>query len=227
MSSNNKKPGVSEKNQGSKEYPGLTNSNCELKVSATSMPRPSGHSCTKKRRSESKYWQQRCYNCRIIGHNSNKCIIKKKWWEKQKKDEKTKIPKKTKTPSLKDDGYYIWDYMISPYIDGKKIVSSYSCDWIYGIMDFIGSRDDDGKYYQLILNIEDDSYDDRYLSSVVRLINNPRIMYFILKYFPNILEQKIYIRSSWKDRYSDEALLVQFVTNKNVIKCIMNICLGC
>ena len=53
MSSNNKKPGVSEKNQGSKEYyPGLTNSNCELKVSATSMPRPSGHRCTKKRRSE-------------------------------------------------------------------------------------------------------------------------------------------------------------------------------
>ena len=82
-------------------------------------------------------------------------------------------------------------------------------------MDFVGGiDDDDGKYHQFILDIADDSYDDRYLLSVVRLINNPRIMYFVLKYYPNILDQKIHIRSTWKDRYSDDALLIQFVTNK-------------
>ena len=172
----------------------------------------------KKRRSKLNYYQQkqRCNYCLQNRHRrKTECLVNERWWKKQI-DEKTpeKIPKKFSIPTLKDDGYYIWDRCIIPYDKNDQsfdpnLWNRNSYRLIYCIMDFVGGIDDDGKYHQFILDIADDSYDDRYLLSVVRLINNPRIMYFVLKYYPNILDQKIHIRSTWKD-----ALLIQFVTNK-------------
>ena len=140
----------------------------------------------KKRRSESKYWQGRCYKCRKNGHYKKACLVNRQWWEKHQDKKSSEFPKKFIIPTLKDDGYYVWDKCIIPY--DKKDQSYDPNLWnrndsygiIYCIMDFVGGIDDnDGKYHQLILDIADDSYDDRYLLSVVRLINNPQIMYFV------------------------------------------------
>jgi hypothetical protein len=184
-----------------------------------------------------------CNICEKDGHDIETCLDNEKWWLKEKKylnrpvyldslprhfvfSLQESIPNIFIVPNTyyvnnQQRSYYIWDYTTTPYIGGKKMVPS-SYEWVYCIMGFVGSRDNDGKYYQLILDIEDDTYYDRYLLSVVRLINNPRIMYFILNYFPFILQQKILIRSSWKDRYSDDALLLQFVTNKKCYKMMYN-----
>lgn len=185
-----------------------------------------------------------CVHCKNYGHTKKECCQHKNFWEAQliylnRPVYLDSLPRhfvfslQASIPNIfivpnsyyvngQESSYYIWDHIITPDINKMRDKLSSSYEWIYSIMSFVGARDDNGKYYQLILDIANDSYDDRYLLSVIRLINNPRIMYFILKYFPFILQQKIHVRSSWKDRYSDDALLLQFVTNKKCYKMMYN-----
>ena len=95
-----------------------------------------------------------CVHCKKPFHKIKDCLVNKKWWLKQKKylnrpvylDSlprhyvfclQESIPNIFIVPDTyyvdgRESTYYVWDHMINPYIDGKKIDKlSSSYEWAY------------------------------------------------------------------------------------------------
>ena len=188
--------------------------------------------CTfcKKKRKRRKY----CVNCKKYGHNKETCLVDEDWWVNQLNDKKKKedIPKKftlSSSSSKKYGGTYYIPYSLIEYgyIVGDDYIEEYTDE--YGnILDeyWKVKKNDPGfkEYFYLVLDKnlvllnKEDEYNYRYLLSVINLINNPRIFYFILKYFPNILEQKIRVfGNTYSSMYNGETFntkLIDFLKNK-------------
>ena len=160
--------------------------------------------CKKKRKTR-KY----CVNCKKRGHHTNECLLDKKLWIKEKKDEKNtddipKIFNLSSKSSIKYGGIYIL------HIPFSLIKHGYIVEPKKEYIDLVLDK-------KIVLN-SDEYSNYRYLLSVINLINNPRIFYFILKYFPNILEQKIRVFGpSYTSMYNGEsftAKLIDFLKNR-------------
>ena len=189
--------------------------------------------CTfcKKKRKRRKY----CVNCKKYGHNKETCLLDEDWWVNQLNDKKKKedIPKKftlSSKSSIKYDGIYILHIPFSlikhEYIVGKNYIEEYTDEYGNILDEYwkVKNKDHEFKeYIDLVLDkkivLNSDEYSNyRYLLSVINLINNPRIFYFILKYFPNILEQKIRVfGNTYSSMYNGQSFttkLIDFLKNK-------------
>jgi hypothetical protein len=182
------------------------------------------------------YWQKRCYKCRKIGHHKKRCLVNENWWEKQLNDKKNtddipNIFNLSSKSSIKYDGIYILHIPFSlikhEYIVGKNYIEEYTDEYGNILDEYWNVKNNDPKfkeYFNLVLDKnlvllnKEDEYNYRYLLSVINLINNPRIFYFILKYFPNILEQKIRVfGNTYSSMYNGETFntkLIDFLKNK-------------
>ena len=170
-----------------------------------------------------------CVICKKYGHNKESCLVDEDWWVNQL----TKMPKifnLSSKSSKKYRGIYILHIPFSlikhGYIVGKNYIEKYTDEYGKILDEYweVKNNDHDFKeYIDLVLDkkivLNSDEYSNyRYLLSVINLINNPRIFYFILKYFPNILEQKIRVFGpSYSSMYNGEsftAKLIDFLKNK-------------
>lgn len=150
---------------------------------------------------------KKCWRCSTKGHIKKEC---KSYWNTIKSKEDLE-------ELLNDINTFntsIIDVNICP-INKQHLTNNEG--FYYCIMDYVGT--DEKMVFHITKtynyrNIRIYNDDETKFKNLVKLINTPHILSVILKYIPNFLKIDIFVKSSWKLKYSDYAFLHQFVTNK-------------
>lgn len=148
--------------------------------------------------------KRKCWRCSMKGHLKKDCDF---FWKSISKEELQKIIVTIKYKSFMDINIY-------PFSEQHNYNNNGG--FHYCIMDYVGNNEKlvfrrTGYIYRNIRIYDDDETN---FFNLVKLINTPHILSVILRYNPKFLEKNIFIISSWKRKYSDNAFLLQFVTNK-------------